>query len=289
MALDSLVVLSVVFGSASMVAYGIIDYVSSIVAKRDNLIRITFWYFLLSSALLAVMGLLFRLPQISLLDALAFMVLPVISVLALLAFYKGMRIGKVSVVASIAGSWSVITVFVGVLFLNEAITLFLGIGIVLTILGAVLTSFKFKDLVNLKFDRFVPGVKYSVAAMLGWGVLYAAIGVISKQLGWFWPIFIISVGSTIVIFIYASISRIKTAFPTKLASLMFWYIVIGTAADLFYSLGTSKGYVSLVGPISAAAPFVAVILARVLAKEKVDTNQVIGIVCIILGLVIIAY
>jgi drug/metabolite transporter (DMT)-like permease len=290
MALDSLIVLSVVFGLASMLAYGIIDYMGSILTKKDNAIRITFWYFLISSALLAVIGLLFfRPPQISLLDSFVFAVLSVISVFAFLAFYKGLRIGKVSVVAPVASSWSWIAVLVGVLFLNEAVTPFLGLGIVLTILGTILTSFKFKDLANLNFKKSMPGVRYAVATMFGWGVLYTAIGIISRQLGWFWPILVVSVGSTIVLFVYALVSKTETSFPTKLTGLMFWYIIIGTAAFLFYSLGTSKGYVSLVGPISAAAPFVTVVLARVLVKERVDANQVVGIACIILGLVVLAY
>jgi drug/metabolite transporter (DMT)-like permease len=286
----SLLVFSIAFGLLSMLAYGIIDYMGSILTKKDNAVRITFWYFLLSSILLIVIGLLFfKPPTISLFHVLAFTILSIISVFAFLAFYKALRIGKVAVVVPIANTYSIIIVLIGILFLNENITLFLGIGIILTILGTVLTSFKLKDIMNLNLKKAAPGVKYAIITMLGWGILYASVGIISKQLGWFWPILILTVGSTIVLFIYSSINKIKASFPTKLTNLMFWYVLIGTAAFLFYSVGTSRGQISLVGPIAAAAPFVTVILARTLTKEKIDANQIVGIACIIMGLVIIAY
>lgn len=288
--MDSVVALSIVFGLSSMVAYGVTNIMGSMLTKRDNAIRIILWYYIFSSALLAVIGVLFfKLPQLSLLNVFAFAVLSSISVFAFVSFLRGMRVGKVSVVAPIANSWSVIAVLAGVLFLHEAITPLLGVGIVLTVLGTALVSFKFKDLISLNFGRSAPGVKYAAMTMLGWGVLYTSIGIISRQLGWLWPILILSVGSTIVVFVYSLTGNIKISFPTKLTNLMFWYVLIGTAGFLLYSLGTSRGDVSLVGPLAAASPFVTVILARVLVKERIDANQIVGIACIILGLVALAY
>ena len=59
MVIDPLVVLSLVFGLATMVAYGIQSYMASVLTKKDNAIRIIFWYYLFSSILLAVIALLF--------------------------------------------------------------------------------------------------------------------------------------------------------------------------------------------------------------------------------------
>ena len=221
-------------------------------------------------------------------DDLAFVVLSVISVTAFLAFYKGVHVGKVSVIAPISNSWSAIAVLVGILFLKESITPFLGIGIALTILGTILTSLRLKDLEELNFKGLVPGAKYAFATMLGWGTLYTSIGILSKQLGWFWPIMIITVGSTIVVFIFSLFGKVKMSYPAKLTGLMPLYVIVGTAGFLFYSLGTNMGYVSVVGPLAAAAPFITIVLARVLTKERLDPHQIVGIACILLGIIILA-
>ena len=287
---ESLFALSILFGIISMIGYGLTDVLSSILTKKDSAIKLTFWYFLLSGIILAFMSvLLFGFPKISNSEAILLTITSFLSVFGLLAFFKSLKVGKLSIVAPISGSWSIITVLIGVLFLNEALSTLQILGVILIILGTILTSFKLKDMLNLKLDKLVPGSGYAIMAMLIWGVFYAAVGILSKQLGWLYPIFIVTLGSAILLLIYSLIKRVDLSFPTKLSGLLLLWVVIGTIAFAFYGLGVNYGYISLVSPIAAAAPFIAVILSVLLFKEKLEINEVVGIIFIIIGLVAIAY
>ena len=284
----SLFILSIVFGIISMIGYGLTDFLSSTVTKKDNPIKLGFWYFLLSSILLAIIGLLlFKIPKISDVEAIILVVTSFLSVFGLLSFLKALKVGKLSIIAPISGSWSIITVLIGVIFLNETLSILQIVGVILTILGTILTSFKLRDILNLKLNNLVPGSGYAVITMLIWGVFYAAIGVLSKQFGWLYPVFIVTLGSAILLLIYSLIKRIKLSFPTKLSGLLVLWAILGTIAFVFYSLGANYGYISLVSPITAAAPFIAVILGLLLLKERVEINQIIGISLIIIGLIVI--
>lgn len=272
-----------------MLSYGIIDYIGAILARSEGTVKITFWYFAVSSIIMAIIGLLFvKPPAIPTVYIAIFATLSVLSAFSLLAFLKGLKVGSISIVSPIASAYPIVIVFAGVLLLNEAITISLGAGIVLIILGAVFASFKMHELRKLKLSKAIPGVKYALIALFGWGILYASIGIISKSLGWFYPVFIISVGSAIALFIYSWFGKIDTAFPLKIKRNLFAYATIGTAAFLFYSIGTNIGSIAVVGPITGAAPLITVILAMALKGEKVEINQAIGIIFIISGIVILS-
>lgn len=200
-----------------------------------------------------------------------------------------LKVGKLAIVAPISGSWSVITVLIGVLLLNEVVNFYEEVGIILIIVGTILSVFRYKDITHVRFNRLISGVDYALITMVLWGMFYAGIGVLSEQLGWFWSVFVILALGSFLLLIYTSLKGTDISFPKNVLSLMFLYVVIGTAAFIFYSVGTSYGSLALVSPIAAAAPFIAVILALLLLKEKLEVNQIFGIAAIIIGLILIAY
>lgn len=285
----SLIYFSMLFGGLSMLSYGIVDYMGALLARKESAVKITLWYFIITSVIMAAIGLAFiKPPAIPMYYVVVFPILSVISVLAFLSFLKGLQVGSISVITPIASAYPIIIVFAGVILLREMVTLLLGAGIALIVLGTVLASFKIKDLRKLRVKRALPGIKYALITLVGWGVLFASVGIISKVLGWFYPILILSVGSAIVLFFYSAIKRVKTAFPHRITFPMLLYVIIGTAAFLFYSIGTSRGAIAVVGPLAGAAPLIAITLAMTLKRERVDLNQAIGIACILIGILILA-
>ena len=283
-----LIFVSVIFGVISMVGYGIENFAFSQLAKRGNAIRMMLWYFLITSVVLGIICLIFfKFPGISPLDLVVLLAIPFVCIGAQWTFYKGLRVGKLSLVAPVSESWPIITVLFGILYLSEGVGSVQAIGIVLAIAGTVLVSVRFRDLARLRPGRMVSGMGYALVTMIGWGAFYLMISFLSRQLGWLWAVVLISVGSAVVAFVYSLISRTDLSFPVRLA--MFWYIAMGTVAFLAFSIGTGIGYITLVSPIAAASPFITVILARAILKEKLDQNQIIGISCVLMGLVIMAF
>ncbi len=272
-----------------MLGYGISDFFPSRLTKSAGSVNLLFWYFSISSLMLAVVGLLVSgFPIITGDDAILIVGAIALNVLGLLTFLKGLKIGKLSIIAPISGSWSVITVLIGVIFLSEALNVLEIVGIILVIFGTLLASLRIRDVLRLKRDTIISGSEYAVATMLIWGVLFALIGVLSKRIGWLSPIFIVTVGSAVVLFVYSVVGKVELKFPVKLYRMVGLWTLTGTLAFIFYSLGTNYGYISIVSPITAASAFVAVILGVIVLRERLENEQRLGIVLIIIGIILVA-
>lgn len=272
-----------------MLGYGISDFFPSRLTKSAGPVNLLFWYFSISSLMLAVVGLLVSgFPIITGDDAILIVGAIALNVLGLLTFLKGLKIGKLSIIAPISGSWSVITVLIGVIFLSEALNVLEIVGIILVIFGTLLASLRIRDVLRLKRDTIISGSEYAVATMLIWGVLFALIGVLSKRIGWLSPIFIVTVGSAVVLFVYSVVGKVELKFPVKLYRMVGLWTLTGTLAFIFYSLGTNYGYISIVSPITAASAFVAVILGVIVLRERLENEQRLGIVLIIIGIILVA-
>ncbi len=286
---ESLLTISILFGIASMLGYGISDFFPSRLTKSAGSVNLLFWYFSISSLMLAVVGLLVSgFPIITSDDAILIVGAIALNVLGLLTFLKGLKIGKLSIIAPISGSWSVITVLIGVIFLSEALNVLEIVGIILVIFGTLLASLRIRDVLRLKRDTIISGSEYAVATMLIWGVLFALIGILSKRIGWLSPIFIVTVGSAVVLFVYSVVGKVELKFPVKLYRMVGLWTLTGTLAFIFYSLGTNYGYISIVSPITAASAFVAVILGVIVLRERLENEQRLGIVLIIIGIILVA-
>ncbi len=286
---ESLLTISILFGIASMLGYGISDFFPSRLTKSAGSVNLLFWYFSISSLMLAVVGLLVSgFPIITGDDAILIVGAIALNVLGLLTFLKGLKIGKLSIIAPISGSWSVITVLIGVIFLSEALNVLEIVGIILVIFGTLLASLRIRDVLRLKRDTIISGSEYAVATMLIWGVLFALIGILSKRIGWLSPIFIVTVGSAVVLFVYSVVGKVELKFPVKLYRMVGLWTLTGTLAFIFYSLGTNYGYISIVSPITAASAFVAVILGVIVLRERLENEQRLGIVLIIIGIILVA-
>lgn len=272
-----------------MLGYGISDFFPSRLTKSAGSVNLLFWYFSISSLMLAVVGLLVSgFPIITGDDAILIVGAIALNVLGLLTFLKGLKIGKLSIIAPISGSWSVITVLIGVIFLSESLNVLEIVGIILVIFGTLLASLRIRDVLRLKRDTIISGSEYAVATMLIWGVLFALIGVLSKRIGWLSPIFIVTVGSAVVLFVYSVVGKVELKFPVKLYRMVGLWTLTGTLAFIFYSLGTNYGYISIVSPITAASAFVAVILGVIVLRERLENEQRLGIVLIIIGIILVA-
>lgn len=282
--------LSIAVGALSMISYGFSGFLISRITRFENAIKAVFWYFLLMSIVLGIVGLLFfKPPQISELQAVLLALVSVFSVLGLVLFYKGLEAGKLAIVSPLSGTWSIVTVLISITFLGESLSSVQMLGVALTIAGTVLTSLKIKDIIRLKHSGLAKGSGYAIACALSWGLFYSGIGVLSKQMGWLWPILITGVGSAILLFFYSLAKKSGISYPKKTSGLVLAWVAIAIVALSLYGIGTSYGYVSVVSPISASAPVIAVVLALFVLKEKLEPVQVLGIAVIIIGLVMIAF
>jgi len=211
-----------------------------------------------------------------------------LSVIGYLSFYKGLQVGKVSVISPVAACWAAITVVLSLVFLGESLTTSQVLGVGLAVGGAVLVSFRLKDLVGLKIRNILTGVEYAVVAMLAWGISFTLIDVIVGGLGWFLTMFLLKLVLILYLLVYSFVTKKDIVFPQNIVGFIVLIGIFEAIASLAYGLGITSEFTSIVAPISAAFPMVTVILAGIFLKERLEINQKIGIFSILSGLVLLS-
>lgn len=211
---------------------------------------------------------------------------------AFIAFLKGARIGKISVVAAVSSAWSLIVFTYALLFRHEALSNLHLVAVLLTILGTILVSTNITALFKKsQFKLTDPSVPLGIIALLGWGFGFIPLGMAIDSQGWFSSFNILSVTSALITFVYGKFSigiRVPTLSDTKL-----WMTIIGVALLSFigyvsYSIGVEYFPTAIVGPLGATYPLVTIIFAVILLKEKISSWQRVGISMSIAGIVLLS-
>jgi drug/metabolite transporter (DMT)-like permease len=204
--------------------------------------------------------------------------------LGLVAFYRGMAAGAISLVAPIAATGALLPVGFGLATGERPSPLQLA-GIALAVGGAVVTSYE-------------PGAaseRPRVAAGVGWALLAAvAFG------GFFIPMHEASEGdfvwATLVFrltsfsFVLAGVLALRprlTRSPRNLAVLA----CIGladTSGNVLFAAAASQGLVSVVSVLASLYPVVTVALARLYLRERVTRVQEAGAVGTLAGVVMVS-
>lgn len=287
--MEPYIMISIAAGVLAMLGYGISDFFGSIVSKREDPIGVNIWYFAVSAALLAIVVVALYRPLVINIYGIALMaVTSVFSVLGLVFFVKGLKVGKLSVVAPISGAFSIIPIIAGVMFLSEVPTLVQYAGIALAISGTVLASIGPGSIMGARRRALLPGVKYGLLTMLSWGIFYTGMGVLSRSLGWAYPALISAAASAAMLALFSMARHRSLKLPRLNFPIATLWAVIGTVALVSYDFGAEYGSISLVSPITASAVLITVMLGFIVLKERLSRNQLAGICAIIAGIILIA-
>lgn len=275
------------FGMVSMLSWGASDFFVTKSARETEPLRAFLWSQMIALALMFPIFLKFfgmpslSNPVISLILASGFF-----TVVANWSFYKSLQIGKVSIVMPVGSCWAVVTVFLSLAFLGESLTSLQAIGVFLAISGAVLVSFKWKDIARLK--NYAKGVNYAAIAALAYGADFVLIDLMANRIGWFLPIFFTGSITAVFLLAYSRAAKKNISFPGNVALFVVLVGILDTVAYLAYSSGVMSEYGAIVAPIGAASPAVSVILARIFFKENIHFNQKVGVVSALAGLIMLS-
>lgn len=204
--------------------------------------------------------------------------------LGLVAFYRGMAAGSISLVAPIAATGALLPVAFGLATGERPSGLQLA-GIVLAVGGAVVTSYE-------------PGAasgRPRVAAGVGWALLAAvAFG------GYFIPMHEASSGD----FVWAALVFRLTSFSLVMAAVLLFrprltraprdltvLACVGladTSGNVLFAAAASQGLLSVVSVLASLYPVVTVVLARVYLRERVTRVQEAGAVATLAGVVMVS-
>jgi len=123
----------------AMVGWGFCTIGSKIMTRYFNTVSTSFWISLWSIIFLSLY-IIFR--KNLMINKYVFYALPIgfISLFAILAFYKALKIGPISVVVPLTNMYVIFPVLFGFIVLKEAITLTRIIGIICAVLATIFLS-----------------------------------------------------------------------------------------------------------------------------------------------------
>ena len=278
----------ILFGMAAMLGWGTSNFIAAKAVRETGVVKVVLWSQIVSLCLY-----LFLFPFFSKTFAFSSNTLTVLvaasllMVIAYLAFCKGLQVGAVSVVSAVSSSAVAVTVLLSIVFLKQALTILQAIGVSLAIIGAVLTSFKAHDLLNIRLEKIAVGAKYGLIAMLGWGLAFVLIDILVSRMGWFLPVVFMKIFGVAFIFIYFIFTKTNLSFPENSAMLVIAIGLVEVIAFLSYNIGISSEYTSVIAPIAFAYPAITIILARIFFKEILETSQKAGVISVLAGLILL--
>lgn len=279
--------IGIMFGMVALLGWGASDFFVTKSSRGAGPFKAVLWSQMIALALMFPIFLLFfRLPQFSITIIALILASGFLTVVSNLSFYKGLQVGKVSIVMPVASCWAIVTVLISLTLLNEALTSIQAIGVTLAILGAVLVSFKWKDLLRLK--NHAKGVKYAVIAAMAFGTDFVLIDLLVAEIGWFLPILLIGTVTAFFLLIFSKAVKKDISFPKNVLIFVALVGILDTVAYLSYSTGVTSEFAAIVAPIGAASPAVSIILARIFFREKLHFNQKLGVVSVLAGLILLS-
>ena len=227
----------------------------------------------------------------------------VLGTTGLIAFYRGMAAGALTIVAPIAGAGAAIPVIWG-LTGGDHPSRYQELGFAAALVGVVLASFERRSKARggtstpamrrlrpstglLRGQAAVAaGVGWAAIAMLAFGSYYIPMHAASQG-DFLWAAFVFRLTSTTLIAVAWLVlrpPRARRADLPVLASIG----ILDTGGNVFFAAASAKGLVSVVSILASLYPVVTVLLARAVLHERVHRSQELGIALALAGIVLIS-
>jgi drug/metabolite transporter (DMT)-like permease len=206
-------------------------------------------------------------------------------IVALGAFYRGLAIGTMSVVAPISATAAAVPVLVG-LAEGERPGALQVAGMAAALAGVILASREPIEEGRPRGNRAAVGLALVAAA--GFGTFFVGIDRASATAEVPWVIVVQRSCSLVLLVIAALVAR--PSLPrdgTSLAALGA-IGVLDLGANGLYALATTEGLLSVVAVLGSLYPAVTVVLARLVLAERIARTQEVGVVLALAGVVAIS-
>ena len=276
--------MTIIFSLTAALFYGLADYSGSRASRFANSASITFFGQAVAFVALGVFLAIVRTPVMPLESWLWTTGGGFGGALALVAFYKAMSMGSMTVIAPITAVIGLsVPVIAGVLS-GERPSGSAWIGILLATVAVALIA----DILDRHDLPTPPRVIWmAVAAGLGFGMIFVCMGNASHDHG-VWPLFGQRLVSVPTVAAIALIQTRSISVPKRVVLLSIAAGVLDTSANGLYLLATSAELMSIVSVVVAMYPVATIFLAMTLDHERLHKSQGVGLLLAITSLVLIS-
>jgi drug/metabolite transporter (DMT)-like permease len=197
------------------------------------------------------------------------------------AYYRGMAVGAMSIVAPIAGISAAIPVVVGIVS-GDRPSLWQWLGIAAALGGVFLASRE-----PGRGGRVAAGVGLALLAAIGFGGYFPPMHAAGNADFW-WASLIFRMTSTSVILAAVAIRRPSLAVAPIQVPLIALIGVGDMLGNFLFAAASTSGLVSITSVLASLYPIVTVLLARLVLKERVAPSQEAGIALTLAGVALIS-
>ena len=286
--------LTIIFGFATSLVYGFADFFGALGSKRIQPVVVTFWSGLSGLGLLLVAS-LFMGADFS--DSGIFwgITAGVASAFAMTCLYASLAIGPISILSPLGAVVSAIVPMIVGSLQGDRFSLWGWVALAGILVAVALVGFVPGDDVRLPSTK---GLLLGLAAGAGIGLVLIALAKAPHDTGLTSVIFLRATSAALLgLFMVFSLVKARTKKssnsdasgerPAETAAaakvpLAFWWAVIvagffDSSANVFFTLASRLGSLSVVAVLTALYPLGTIILARIFLKEKIAKTQLLGI------------
>jgi drug/metabolite transporter (DMT)-like permease len=207
--------------------------------------------------------------------------------LGVAAFYRGLAVGTMSIVAPVASTGAILPVLVGLGDGERPGTLQV-VGIACALAGVVLASRAPADPDHPAHANARVALGLALVAAVGIGMTFVGLERATSTAGVPWSL-LVSRGLQATLLTAATLI-VRPRLPTDRAA---WRALIAlglldVTANALFAVAVGQGLLSIVSVLSSLYPAVTVLLARTLLHEQVSRAQEAGVLAILAGVVAIS-
>lgn len=160
--------LGLILAFYGMLALGIHDFLGKLVLKKIKPFELLFLEYLFGVIILLPF-LFFAKLNFDIKSIYLILIMGLLHVIAYFGLYGGFKIGKISLLSPVAASYTLPTLILAYIFLNEKITKFQLLGVILAITGIFLVSFEKTEKIKLTKGfllAFIPMLSFALVFFL---------------------------------------------------------------------------------------------------------------------------
>lgn len=283
--------LTIVLGFATSLVYGFADFFGALGSKRIKPVVVTFWSGLSGLALLFIAA-TFMGADFSSSGIFWGVTAGVASAVAMSCLYASLAIGPISILSPLGAVVSAIVPMIVGSIQGDRFSAWGWVALAGILVAVILVGFVPGEDVRLPSAK---GLLLGLAAGAGIGLVLIALAKAPHDTGLTSVIFLRATSASLLgIFMAFSLLRNrgaeksdgtgdrKAAAAKAKAPIAFWWAVIvagffDSSANVFFTLASRLGSLSVVAVLTALYPLGTIILARIFLKEKIAKSQMLGI------------
>src|SRR5438128_2228883 len=266
---------------AASLTWGLSDFFGPVKARALGTLRVLFY---VQIGGLAAIALIVAVRGKGPADSTVWLAIPaaISGTLGFYAYYRGMAVGAISVVAPIAGVSAIVPVIVGVAS-GDRPSVGQQLGIACARVGVFLASREPRR----GGPRIAAGVGLALLAAIGFGGYFPPMHAAGRADFW-WASLLFRVTSAAVILAAIAIRRPPLAVAPRQVPLLALIGIGDTLGNFLFAVASSSALVSITSVLASLYPAVTVVLARLVLAERVARSQEVGIALTLAGVALIS-